>query len=260
MLGRAYLDAKSPSLAVAAFDKALETVKNDAIALHGLAEAYLALGEKEKAESVYGRLLYVWADADKGLLKPLPLNATPRDNSPAEQRNYLRTSLERLGPNTWEPYPAPKLDATDSKGKRVTLEEYAGKNVLLIFFLGEECAHCLEQLNSITKRKADFQQRGVELLAISSASQEKNATSEKLGELALRLLSDKNFENAHRFQSYDDFEGIELHSTILIDKQGRVHWARQGGTPFTDIDFLLKEIPRMNQPVPGQQTAAGGGQ
>jgi len=37
-----------------------------------------------------------------------------------------------------------------------------------------------------------------------------------------------------------------LHSTILIDKQGRVHWARHGGAPFTDFDFLVKEIKRLN--------------
>ena len=61
-----------------------------------------------------------------------------------------------------------------------------------------------------------------------------------------RLLSDGTFENARRFKSYDDFEELPLHSTILIDKQGRVHWARQGGAPFTDFEFLLKEIKRLN--------------
>jgi hypothetical protein len=39
---------------------------------------------------------------------------------------------------------------------------------------------------------------------------------------------------------------MELHSTILIDKQGRVHWARTGGEPFSDIAFLVKQLERMN--------------
>ena len=65
--------------------------------------------------------------------------------------------------------------------------------------------------------------------------------------LGFRLLSDKEFANARRFQSYDDFENLELHSTILIDAQGRVHWARNGGDPFADFDFLIKEITRLNQ-------------
>ncbi|MEQ1893038.1 MAG: hypothetical protein ABL998_10880, partial [Planctomycetota bacterium] len=52
--------------------------------------------------------------------------------------------------------------------------------------------------------------------------------------------------NARRFTSYDDFEEMELHSTILIDTQGRVHWKRTGGDPFADVDFLLAELTRMN--------------
>ena len=47
--------------------------------------------------------------------------------------------------------------------------------------------------------------------------------------------------------TYDDFEEMELHSTILIDKQGRVHWARTGGDPFSDVAFLTKQLERMNQ-------------
>jgi hypothetical protein len=39
---------------------------------------------------------------------------------------------------------------------------------------------------------------------------------------------------------------MAIHSTILIDKEGRVHWARHGAGPFTDYDFLLKQLQRMN--------------
>ena len=53
--------------------------------------------------------------------------------------------------------------------------------------------------------------------------------------------------NARRFHSYDDFEEIELHSTILIDRKGRVHWARVGSDPFSDTAFLTKQLERMNE-------------
>jgi peroxiredoxin len=84
-------------------------------------------------------------------------------------------------------------------------------------------------------------------LGVSSASPEKNKASAKLGKLPMRLLSDHDHENARRFASYDDFENIELHSTILIDANGRVHWKRTGGEPFTDVEFLLKSVKQMNQ-------------
>jgi hypothetical protein len=62
----------------------------------------------------------------------------------------------------------------------------------------------------------------------------------------VRLLSDDHYANARRFHSYDDFEEAELHSTILIDRNGRVHWARNGGDPFSDMAFLVKQVERMN--------------
>ena len=251
-LGRAYLGRRSPSLAALAFEKALEAVRNDGFALSGLVEAHAAMGDTDKAREAYGRLLYVWSDADPGLkwlerARAAGVEAKPRDTSPAKQRNYRTTTLDHYGPNTWEPYQAPVLDALDSKGKRVTLEDYRGKNVLLIFYLGQECPHCLEQLVQVTKKKDEFSRLDTDVLAISSNTPQENAASVKVGELPFRLLSDAHFENARRFKSFDDFEDIALHSTILIDRRGRVHWARTGGDPFTDFEFLLKEIKQLNE-------------
>jgi peroxiredoxin len=251
VLGRAYLDQKSPHLAVTAYQSTLDSVRSDGFALAGMVEAYTALGEKDKARDAMGQLLSVWGDADPGLrdlerARSMVTDAKPIDKAPAPQRNYRTMSLASLGPNMWEPYAAPKLETVDSKGKRVTLDEYKGKNVMLIFYLGEECPHCLEQLVEVSKRKGDWSKLDTEVLAISSAAAEKNSGSSKLAELPFRLLSDSAFANARRFKSYDDFEDLELHSTILIDKKGRVHWARTGGDPFTDFTFLEKELERMN--------------
>ncbi|MCX5690329.1 MAG: redoxin domain-containing protein [Planctomycetota bacterium] len=85
------------------------------------------------------------------------------------------------------------------------------------------------------------------VLAVSSATPEKNKESEKLGKLSMVLLSDQEHANARRFTSYDDFEDLELHSTILIDVNGRVHWKRTGGDPFTDVEFLMQSLKRMNE-------------
>ncbi len=251
-LGRAYLAQKSASLAVAAFEKTLTLVRNDGFALSGLAEAYALQEEKEKARDAISRLLYVWSDAEPGLkwlerARLLVADAKPRDSSPAPQRNYKQITLDQFGPNVWQPYDAPRLEALDAKGNKITLEEYRGENVLLIFYLGEECPHCLEQLIEVGKRRGDLLRLDTEVLAISSDTPEQNAASLKIRELPFRLLSDRKFENARKFMSYDDFEEMELHSTILIDKRGKVHWARNGGDPFTDFDFLLKEIRRLNE-------------
>jgi peroxiredoxin len=215
--------------------------------------AHAALGEKSKAQDAMARLLFVASDADAGLkvvqeATATGITAAPRDSSPAPQRNYALTSLERFGPNRWEPYDAPKLEVRDATGKRVTLEAYRGKNVLLVFYLGQECPHCMRQLHDIGQKKDDWERLNTVVLAVSSAAPAKNAaTLKEFGDLPVRVLSDDRYENARRFHSYDDFEEIELHSTILIDQKGRVFWARVGGDPFSDTAFMIKQLERMNE-------------
>jgi peroxiredoxin len=252
-LGEAYLDAKSPVLAAQAFEKALELTRNDLFSLSGLVRAFAALGEKSKAEDAMARLMFVASDADAGLpilqkAKLTGITATPRDSSPASQRNYTLTSLERFGPNRWEPYDAPRLDVRDAQGKRVTLQDYRGKNVLLVFYLGTECPHCMRQLHDIGAKKSDWARLNTVVLAVSSATPAKNAFAMKeFGDLPILPLSDDKFENARRFHSFDDFEDLELHSTILIDTKGRVYWGRMGGDPFCDTAFLIKQLERINE-------------
>jgi peroxiredoxin len=163
------------------------------------------------------------------------------------ERPYRPEELARIGPINWEPYAAPQLNCVDTDGARVSLQDYKGTNVLLVFYLSDECVHCVEQLTAINARADDWARENTVVLGVSSASPEKNKASAKLGKLPMRLLSDHDHENARRFASYDDFENIELHSTILIDANGRVHWKRTGGEPFTDVEFLLKSVKQMNQ-------------
>jgi peroxiredoxin len=222
-LGEAYLNTKSPLLAAEAFEKGLTLTHNDLFSLSGLVRAYSAAGEKAKAEDAMARLLFVTADADKGLAiisraMATGIKAAPRDSSPRPQRNYLRTSLEKFGPNKWEPYSAPMLDVKDASGTRVTLDQFKGKNVILVFYLGQECAHCMKQLHDIGNKKDEWEKLDTVVLAVSSTAPAKNAEGLKaFGNLPVQLLSDDRFTNAHRFHSYVDFEEMELQSTILID-------------------------------------------
>jgi len=251
LVGDIYRYRGEHKLAVEAYDQALRHEPNDAFTLAGLATSHKALGEIARATGYYGRLLYVWSSADPSLrlmaeAKALGLKSAPIAETPAKERRYSASALDHLGPSNWIPYAAPKLDCVDAEAKSVLLEDYRGKNVLLIFYLTEECVHCVGQLVSINDRAMDLERKNTVVLAVSSAKPERNKASQALGGLKLKLLSDSGHENARRFASYDDFEEMELHSTILIDAKGRVRWKRTGGDPFSDIEFLLREIGRAN--------------
>jgi tetratricopeptide (TPR) repeat protein len=200
-LGEAYLKAGSKDLAIKAFEKSLTLTRNDHFALKGLELAG----------------------------KPTSIK------TPEPERKYDPDSLGKYGPKQWSPIDSPSLEATDKEGKLVTLKDYAGKNVILVFYLGKECPHCLKQLKDLKAKSEEFNRLNTAILAVSP-----NPPAD--GYDGIRLLQESNKANAKRFLAYDDFEDIELHATILIDKEGKLRWSRVGGEPFEDIAFLTKTL------------------
>ncbi len=252
LVGDLFCKRGEHKLAIEAYAQALSHEPNDAVTLVGLATSHKALGETDKAREYYGRLLYVWSNADPNLrwmaeAKALGLESEPIAKTPKVERRYSATALDHIGSSNWSPYAAPQLDCVDSEGKPVRLEGFRGRNVLLVFYLSDQCPHCVKQLVAISSRAADLDKENTVVLAVSSASPASNKSSQSLGDLKLRLLSDSQHENARRFASYDDFEDLELHSTILIDTEGRVRWKRTGGDPFDDVGYLIGEIQRFNK-------------
>ena len=251
LLGDDYRRRGQNQLAIECYERALKQEPNDGFAISGLALAHNASGNKEKAAYYAGRLEYVWSQADPNLkwladVRKLGLPTNLIAETPRPERIYHPKDLDTMGPRNWRPFQAPALQVVNVKGKPVQLKDYAGKNVLLVFFLGDECVHCVGQLKSINDRASDFEAQDTVVLAVCSSTPAKLKESATLGKVNVTLLSDKDHENARRFSSYDDFEGIELHSTILIDKKGCVRWKRTGGDPFTNIDFLVNELKRIN--------------
>jgi len=248
LVGDAFYAGQDYRAAIEAYNKALADEVNDGWCLAGLAKSWAALGDKAKASDYAGQLLAVWDGADKGIrvmdeVRALNLNAKPHSITRRPERKYDPAALDKLGPSNWRPFVPPSLQCVDPDNKPVDLANYKGKNVVLVFYLSDECVHCTEQLRKLSEKSGDFAKSDTVILAVSGDSPAKNKTN-ALASLGMTLLSDTGHVNARKYASYDDFEDLELHSTILIDKQGRVRWKHTGGDPFTNVDFLLSEIGR----------------
>lgn len=251
LLGDDYRKRGDQKSAIECYERALKEEPNDGFTLSGLALAHHASGNIERATYYAGRLEYVWSQADPNLhwlddVRKLGLKTTPIAETPRPERVYRPAELDALGPMNWQPFQAPDLKVRDVNGKDVQIKDFAGKNVLLVFFLGDACVHCVGQLKSINDRMSEFEGENTVVLAVCSTSPKDLKESATLAGVNIKFLSDKNYENARRFSSYDDFEEMELHSTILIDRSGRVRWKRTGGEPFMNMDFLLSELKRIN--------------
>ncbi|MSU64448.1 MAG: peroxiredoxin family protein [Pedosphaera sp.] len=160
-----------------------------------------------------------------------------------------RLPLDSLGPFHWQPYTAPTWTLTDADHKQRSLRDHQGRPVLVVFYLGFGCTHCIEQLNLLGPIAKDFQAQGISIVAVSTDSPDGlHKTVEKAkqeGGFPFPIVSDKSLDTFKAYRAYDDFEDMPLHGTFLIDGEGKVRWQDIGFEPFRDLKFLLSESRRL---------------
>ncbi len=163
-----------------------------------------------------------------------------------------RPELSELGPFRWFPTPAPSWQLPDDQGRTVRLEQFRGKPLIVIFYLGYGCLHCAEQLEKFAPMTEQFAQAGIRLIAISTdtvedlhRSHERWAKKSQAERFPFPLLADPDLVVFKRYRCYDDFENLALHGTFLLDAQGRVRWQDISYEPFMEAEFLLEEAKRL---------------
>lgn len=162
-----------------------------------------------------------------------------------------RPELESLGPLFYQPWSAPAWSLLDAQGSEVSLSQYAGKPVVIIFYLGLGCLHCVEQLHAFAPLEAEFRAAGIELVAISTDNRQVLAESlEKFRQedgtaFPIRLAANPLLDVFKSYRAFDDFENQALHGTFLIDGEGVIRWQDISYQPFDQPKFLLDEVQRL---------------
>ena len=172
-----------------------------------------------------------------------------------------RPALDPLGPFRWAPSPAAsRFELPDGLGERVSLSDFAGRPVLVVFFLGFDCLHCVEQLKALAPVKERFDDLGVSIVCVGTCEEVQVAVAAESDEpYPFRILADPKLEVFREWRAHDDFEKVPLHGTYLLDAAGLVRWQDIGHEPFMEMDFLLGETKRLLA-LPGvaMPTSAGG--
>jgi peroxiredoxin/tetratricopeptide (TPR) repeat protein len=169
-----------------------------------------------------------------------------------------RPDLDSLGSFRWQPSPAPEWKLQDYRGRKLSLQQYRGKPVVVIFYLGNGCLHCAEQLQAFAPRMEDFQEQGISLVAISTDDREglkESIDNYDDGKMPIPLASDASLDIFKAYRVHDDFENQPLHGTFLIDGHGMILWQDINYEPFMDVDFMLAESRRLLDQRAGSQLA-----
>lgn len=271
---RTLLAAGETDKAVTMMKEFVSSHKNETIPLAQAVALLWQAGKKDEAKVEFEKLrqLSVAIDLEAPVFRKLaPIAAEltwPADwRLPLEPRTDtgIRPELASLGPFRWEPSPAPLWSLNDHESKPVTLAELHGKPVILVFYLGSGCLHCVEQLHKFAPKSEEFAQLGIEIIGIGTDSPADLQLAHKnyTGKFPFRLLSNDDMSAFKSYRCFDDFENKPLHGTYLISADGRELWHDIGAEPFMDVDFLLGEAKRAlplyaapASPVPGNSTVA----
>jgi len=255
-LGELELMAGKTSEGIKKIKKQVDRRKNESIPLARLAYAHYLNGDMDKALVTFQTLREATQSADLNVplfarLSPIAKAAELGENwmkKATEMKDIgFRPPLDTLGPFRWSPPAAPEWELYDSDNNLASSDMYKGKNYLLIFYLGHGCLHCAEQLQAFNPRVKDFEDAGIEMIAISSddnAGLSKSLDDYK-GEMPMRLASDSKLKVFKAFRAHDDFESQALHGTFLIDANGKIRWQDISYEPFMDHEFLLGESKRI---------------
>ncbi len=257
-VGRALSLAGDHAQAETMLRKALEKQPGEVYPLAVLVEVLHRAGKKAEAQAEFNRLrpLAAFADLDARVFQRLqPIAAEfglPADwrgsREPAEDVGQ-RPDLASLGPFRWQPTPAVSWTLQGADGQPVSLDNYRGRPVVLIFYLGSGCLHCVEQLQKFAPLASDYAAAGISLVAVSSESLDTlRGSLAKVGEkgvIPFPLAADPELNIFKSYRAYDDFESAPLHGTFFIDGEGLIRWRDVSFEPFSDAKFLLEEAKRL---------------
>lgn len=271
-LARLYLRAGDQEKAERLAKEAVDSAENEVIPLANQIDVLFRIGKEKEAGEAFAKLREISGDIDDLTRPPFQRLSEiaaaldfPADWRVATQLSSdvgVRPSLDSIGPLRYTPQLAPDWSLPNADGESVGLNQFKGKPVVVIFYLGHGCLHCVEQLTSFAPKTKDFIDAGISLVAIST--DKVNELKGKIdgfeldedlksfldenplaGGFPFPLVSDADLEIFKTYRAFDDFEDQPLHGTFLIDGDGLVRWQDISYEPFNDPDFLLKESKRL---------------
>lgn len=136
---------------------------------------------------------------------------------------------------------APEFTLYNQAAQEVSLSDFAGQKVMLVFYPADFSEVCTDQLSVYQEVLGEIEEKGVQLLGVSvDSTATHRAFHEKLG-LGFPLLADfhPKGEMSASYGAYLESIGITNRSLVLIDSDGVVQWVHEPPS--------LNDIPGANR-------------
>ena len=143
---------------------------------------------------------------------------------------------------------APDFELRSHRGGTVRLSEFRGrKNVVLAFHPLAFTPVCANQMTGYEAERPRFEAEDAVILGISvDAQPAKAAWAKALGTIAFDLLSDfhPHGDVARKYGVFREKDGISERALFVVDRQGRIAWAKTYDIPQQPLNDELFEALR----------------
>ncbi len=128
--------------------------------------------------------------------------------------------------------PAPDFSLPDESGRAVALSALKGKNVVLVFYPGDDTPGCTRQLCQFRDSWEAARERGVEVFGVNPQSAASHTRFRGKFQFPFPLLVDEGRQVAKLYQA----SGIIVKRTVyLIGPDGVIRFARRGMPPPSEV-------------------------
>ncbi len=124
---------------------------------------------------------------------------------------------------------APPFTLEEAGGKEVSLSDFRGRPLVVVFFRTFLCAPCKKQIRDLQRAYPDIQRMRAEVVVISAESPEQNqAGKEEMG-FKFPILSDSDHAVGEAYGVFNLLgDNLEAPAVFVLDGQGRIRWKYVG--------------------------------
>lgn len=138
---------------------------------------------------------------------------------------------------------APDFTLPATGGRTVSLSQFRGQPVVIVFYPGDDTPVCTKQLCSYNNELAQFSDVGAQVLAISAQDIESHEKFAAKHRFTFPLLSDTDKAVAGKYGTLGPL-GFPRRSVFVVDAQGVVRYAHRAiaGLTFRSVDELVGAV------------------
>jgi peroxiredoxin len=148
---------------------------------------------------------------------------------------------------------APDFTLVSSDRKEVSLAEYKGKNLIVLFFPMAFTSVCTTELCSMRDNLADYAKLNADVVGISVDSPFTLAKFKEEQNLNFPLLSDFNKEASQAYGAfYENFvlnlKGVSKRAAFVVDKNGKIQYAEvlESAGDLPNFDAVKQVLTSLN--------------